>query len=339
PAPAAALAALTRSTSPSAVESLMVAFEFRGRRSPEDLAVAIEAARRATTLDPSYMLAWATLAELHQVEATRWYQPPRVALASAREAARRAFALDPTAPATNAVLGSTSALLDLDFAGALAHLDRAIANDPAWAAARVFRSFLLLSLGRVDLAERDARVAVEGNPLATQAREVLCLTLIAQERAGEALDEIRTFAAQAPTIDSVLSTWAVIAAFVGEPDEAIAAGRRANEISPSTTQMHLGLLFGLVADGQAEEARGLLASIRAAEIPAPPALLAPALIQLGDVPAAVALLETARDSRCPHFLVSERDPRLAVLASDPRFDSIWAGLRAARREALERRPL
>jgi len=329
--PSSALTALARSSSPSAVESLMVAFEFRGRRSPEDLAVAIEAARRATSLDPSYVLAWSSLAELHQMEGLRWYQPPRSAFSAARTAARRALEVDPLSPAARAVEGSTRALLDLDFAGAIEHLDRAIANDPSYAAARIFRAFLFLALGRIDPAESDARVAIEVNPLATQAREILCLSLIASGRGRDALEEIRAFAAQAPTIDSVLCSWAVIAALEGEPDEAIAAGRRARELSPSTTQMHLGLLFGLIADGQEAEARALLAEIRAAEIPAPPTLLAPALLQLGDVEGAARLLEKARDARCPHFLVSESDPRLASLLSDARFDGVWSELRGARR--------
>lgn len=334
-APVSALDSLARSSSPSAVESLMVSFEFRGRRSPEDLAVAIEAARRATSLDPSYVLAWSTLADLHQVEGLRWYQPPRDAFAAARTAARRALEVDPLSPAARAVEGSTRALLDLDFGGALDHLDRAIANDPSYTAARIFRSFVFLALGRLDPAESDARVAIEVNPLATQAREMLCLSLIASGRGRDALEEIRAFAAQAPTIDSVLCSWAVIAAHVGEPDEAIAAGRRARELSPSTTQMHLGLLFGLIADGQEADARALLAEIRAADMPAAPTLLAPALLQLGDPAGAIELLEFARESRCPHFLLSESDPRLSSLASDARFERTWSELRAARRGGVD----
>lgn len=337
--PDSALRAISRSSSASAVESLVVAFEFRGRRSPEDLAVAIEAARRATALDPSYVLAWTTLAELHQVEGIRWYQPPRAAFAAAREAARRAIEADPRSPAAIAVEGSTRALLDLDLAGGLEHLDRAIANDPSYAAARVFRSFVFLALGRADLAESDARAAIDVNPLSTQARELLCMSLLTGGRGRAALEEIRSFAAQAPTIDSVLCSWAVVAAVNGEADEAIAAGRRAMEISPSTTQMHLGLLFGLIADGQEREARELLATIRAADIPAPPALLAPALLQLGDAEGATALLDASREARCLHFLLSESDPRLVDLVVDESRAGTWAELREARRSARERRRL
>ena len=84
--PESSASAMHPGASPAALESLMTALEFRGRRTPEDLAMAIEAAGRATTLDPAYLPAWTTLAELHLYDGMRWYRPPLEALGDARKA-------------------------------------------------------------------------------------------------------------------------------------------------------------------------------------------------------------------------------------------------------------
>lgn len=145
-----------------------------------------------------------------------------------------------------------------------------------------------------------------------------------------ALEEARSFAAQCPTLDNTFNQWAQAAAMMGMPEEAIAAGRRAREISPATTQMHVGLLLGLIAAGRTQEATALLAELRAAPIPVPPPLLAPAVLQLGDRAGAIALLEQARRAKCLHFLVADFDPRLEELARDPGLAPLWQEVRAAR---------
>lgn len=334
---ASAHANLVRSSVPAAVESLVLALEYRGRRSPEDMAIAIEAARRAIRIDPGYVQAWTTLAELHVIEGTRWHEPPRTAFGSAAEAAAHALELDPAAPAALASAGLATLLLRHDFTHALELLDRAITIDPSFVTGLTFRGFALGALGRMDLAERDLRAAIEVNPMAPTTHVGLVALLAIEGRFAEAMEEMRAFAVNSPTMDGNLNIWALVAAFGGIGDEAIAAGRRAMETSPHTSLMHLGFLHALLATGRRDDAREVVAKLRAAEIPAPPSLLAPALLQLGDRDGAIEMIALGRDARCLQYLYSDLDPRLAELAADPSLDHLWSGLRAARRTCLESR--
>lgn len=330
---------LARSTAPAAVESLVLALEYRGRRSPEDMAIAIEATRRALRFDPGYVQAWTTLAELHIIEGTRWHEPPRTAFGAASEAATRALELDPRAPAALASAGLATLLLRLDFGSALDQLDEALSIDPGFVTGLTFRGFLHGMLARFDLAERDLRAAMEVNSMAPTTHVGLVVTLAMQGRLDVAMEEMRGFAAGSPTMDGNLNLWGVVAAFTGMGDEAIAAGRRAMETSPHTSLMHLGFLYALLANGREDEAREVVVQLRDAEIPAPPSSLAPALLQLGDRDGAIELVRKGRDARCLQYLYSDLDPRLAELANDPSLDHLWSDLRAARRACRESRGL
>ncbi|MFM8411969.1 MAG: tetratricopeptide repeat protein, partial [Alphaproteobacteria bacterium] len=282
---------------------------------------------------PNYVAAWTNLAELHALEGIRWYHPPRASFEAAREAARRALAVDRGSPGAVVIDGFVAGVLDLDFAGGIARLDEAIATDPSYVIGRTLRGFLLSATGRFDLAEVDLRLALELNPLSAHTHHNLCAMLLFDGRVESALEEARSFAARCPTIDNTLNPWAQFAAMLGSVDEALAAGRMARQLSPATTQMHVGLLMALVAAGRTGEASELLDEMLRAPVPAPPPHLAPALLELGDRAGAVALLERAREARCLHFLVAEFDPRLRDLAGDPDLAPLWSEVRAARAAA------
>lgn len=63
--------AFAQSSNPSAVEALLATRELAGRRSPQDLDAAIASANVAIDLDPAYVAAWVTLAEIHVLQASR----------------------------------------------------------------------------------------------------------------------------------------------------------------------------------------------------------------------------------------------------------------------------
>ncbi|MFM8412917.1 MAG: winged helix-turn-helix domain-containing protein, partial [Alphaproteobacteria bacterium] len=307
---------LARSAVPAAVESLVLALEFRGRRSPEDMAIAVEAARRAVRIDPGYVQAWSTLAELHIIDGTRWHEPPRTAFAAAAEAAARALEIDPDAPAALVASGFTTLLLRHDFSAALEQLDRSLEIDPSFVTGLTCRGYLFACLARPDLGERDLRAALAISPLAPTTHAMLVGVLAARGDLADAIEELRAFAVHSPTMDGNMNIWAMVTAFGGIGDEAVAAGRRAMETSPHTSLMHLGFLYALIASGRPDEAREVAARLRSAEIPAPPSAIAPALLQLGDRDGAIDAIRRGRDARCLQYLYSDLDPRLSELATD-----------------------
>jgi TolB-like protein/DNA-binding winged helix-turn-helix (wHTH) protein/thioredoxin-like negative regulator of GroEL len=193
------------------------------RRAPGDLDHAEAYYRRALGIDPEYAAAWAGLAGVHFIQAMEGERDLASGLALAREVAERAVELDPELPEARARLarvlntigerdaGAThmakaveygqdsplvlsmqagAAWLRRDFDEAIALNRRAVAHDPLNAVIRENLATHLLSAGRLEEAEQEARVALEINPGADssgQYSRLLADVLILQRRPTEAL--------------------------------------------------------------------------------------------------------------------------------------------------------
>jgi serine/threonine-protein kinase len=99
--------------------------------------------RRAIDDDPNYISA-------HWLFATTCLAPEG-RLDEALEEVRRAAVLDPLSPQTHTMVGAAH-WYRKEFDSALRELDQAIALDPAYSQASLFKTFVHLSQGRVDLA-------------------------------------------------------------------------------------------------------------------------------------------------------------------------------------------
>lgn len=134
------------------------------KRAPQDLQKAIEHFKQAITLDPSYALAYAGLADAYTLLANAG-SPAREIMPKAREAAQKAVALDDNLAEAHAALGNTIIYYDYDFAGAEREHKRAIALNPNYTTARHWYSELLMGLGRHEEAIAEIRRALEIDPL------------------------------------------------------------------------------------------------------------------------------------------------------------------------------
>jgi adenylate cyclase len=99
--------------------------------------------RRAIDDDPNYINA-------HWLFATTCLAP-QGRLDEALEEARRAVALDPLSPLTRTMVGAVH-WYRRDYSAAIGELDQAIHLDPSYSQASLFKTFVYLSQGRVDLA-------------------------------------------------------------------------------------------------------------------------------------------------------------------------------------------
>jgi tetratricopeptide (TPR) repeat protein len=111
--------------------------------------------------------------------------------ASAKASAQAATALDPDSADAWALLGTAILLADRDFARADAALLKSIALDPRLARAHRSRAFALAAIGRFVEAEREARRAIEVEPLSFMARGDLLQVLLCARRFPQALAEAR----------------------------------------------------------------------------------------------------------------------------------------------------
>lgn len=153
-------------TTAADVYTLYLALRAKMRtREPQQLAEALDLARRINEADPTYAPAYAARAELIWLLSTENYGTVPVDLATQRALplAKRAIELSPDAAEGYTALGLL--LNRHDPAAAVAPLSRAIALDPSRAEIRLWRARSYMWLGRDEEALGDFRRVVEMEPL------------------------------------------------------------------------------------------------------------------------------------------------------------------------------
>jgi adenylate cyclase len=254
------------------------------RRAPGDLDHAEAYYRRALAIDPAYAAAWAGLAGVHFIQAMEGERELAGGLALAREAAERAVELDPKLPEARARLarvlsyatgerdtgaahmakaveyGQDSPLVlsmqageawyRRDFDEAIALNRRAAAHDPLNAVIRNNFALHLLSAGRLEEAEQEARVALEIRPEADswgQTSRLLADVLILQRRPAEALALIANWP-EGPARDRAL---ALVHAMDGESDPFDTALARLVARTDPASAMALAQVHAFTGDAEA----------------------------------------------------------------------------------------
>jgi len=294
---------------------------YTNRHSEKSAGEALAAYQRAVELDPAFALAWAGLAQTHV-----WYcefssESGRKGfdahLASAREAAARALALEPNLPEALLARSEIELNFDFDWKGAAETLRKALALAPADPALRIAAGNLEVARGEMTRAIELYRQAVALDPVNPRARSFLAFNL----------------------------------AVAGQFAEAQAEFPRVVELNPAAPWAHAGLGLSFLIEGKFEEAEVaahddagewaqllIVACARWGEkrIPESDAALAQLTESFADVAAyqiaevhayrgdkdrAFEWLERARRQRDGGLAGMRRDPLLANLHSDPRWNT------------------
>jgi adenylate cyclase len=291
------------------------------RHSEKSAGEALAAYQRAVELDPAFALAWAGLAQTHV-----WYcqystEAGRTGfdthLAGAREATARALSLEPNLPEALLVRSEIELKFDFDWKGAVKTLRTALAMAPADPALRIAAGNLELARGDMTRAIDLYRQAVVLDPLNPRARSYLAFNL----------------------------------AVAGQLAEARAEFPRVVELNPAAPWAHAGLGLAFLIEGKFEDAAAaaqddaaewaqllIVATARWSQkrIPESDAALAQlteifadtSAYQIAEVHAyrgdkdrAFDWLERARRQRDGGLAGMRRDPLLANLKGDPRWNA------------------
>ncbi len=169
--------AFAASPSLAATTSLAAAWELAARRSPRELAAAIEAAQFALERDPGFVAAWCGLATFHAARAARMVVPPRDAGAAAVNAANRALQLDATCAPALALRGWVRACIELDVAAGLEDLARSLDITGNYWLSRGLYGWALMAAGRPAAAAAELRTACGLNPWSNWFSGVVALYL------------------------------------------------------------------------------------------------------------------------------------------------------------------
>jgi TolB-like protein/Tfp pilus assembly protein PilF len=276
---------------------------------------ALQHLQRATGLDPSFAAAHGLLARVRILRAEYYDAFPRSELDAARQSAERALELDATLFEARLALGDVRRMKDWDWRGAEAEYIRAIDLNPSHEGARRLYGTLLAALARSTEAIDQTERACELDPLCVVAS------------AGGA-------------------AW--VRYLAGDHDNAIVRCLDAIEMEPRYLTAHRILAAAYLASGQAEKAVGVLERVLATDDnPLVMASLAHVHGMIGNRPAAVDLMDRlegigASRQVSPYYMAlayvglgdtdaafsaldraaAERDPAVAYVAVEPRFEPI-----------------
>ena len=133
-------------------------------RSRDALEKAIKYFEEAIRRDPRFALAYSGLTDSYIVLVGHGYLPPSEGYPKAKEAARKALELDETLAEAHTSLGSILSH-EWDWAAAEREFTKAVEANPNYATAHHWYSIHLMTVGRLDEAIKELKIAEELDPL------------------------------------------------------------------------------------------------------------------------------------------------------------------------------
>jgi eukaryotic-like serine/threonine-protein kinase len=303
---------------PAAYEFYLQGLFSWNRRTEADLRQAISFFEQAIAQDSTYAEAWAGLADAHVLlPFYSSYISTREEVPKAEAAARRALALNPDLGPAHAALAYALTDYEWQWARADTEFRLAIALSPGDVTAHKWYEDLLSVTGRRDDAFREARRALELDPLSPNVLAVMGELYWGHGREAEAQDMLRKALAINPEHPLALEYAMRIAWSQGDMEQFFALRQRLEAIPPRVPPATEELRRAYATGGRKAVLRALLAASGARPIDR-----ARWNTQLGDFDAAFRELDqavTERDIRLP-FVTTWRD--YAPLWSDPRFAAL-----------------
>jgi len=292
---------------------------------PDAMAQAKERFDRAIELDPTFALAFDSLAELH------WYLgffggvPPREAFSQGMWHALRALELDDTLAETHALLGMLRKELDYNWPEVEREFRRARDLNRESPVVRLRYAISgLLPHGRIDEAAAEVDAALQSDPLSLLVRWWVGTMAYLERRPERMLDEGRHMVALDPT--HFLGHLVVGMGWIecGAADEAVTALERARELSGGIPITLGYLAFAYGRAGRRDDACKLLDQMEmmAAKAYVPPSALALGHVGLDDWDAAFHWWDQAVEVRDPIIVPIKTFPFFDPVRDDPRYREI-----------------
>lgn len=304
------------------------AFYLKGRyfwntRAENDVNRAIKYFEEAIGRDPQYALAYAGLADCHNILGFYAYRRPTVVFPRARELAEKALALDDTLAEAHASLGSPLMQYYFEWKRATSELDRALELNPSYATARMWRATLSAMLGKFDNALSEIMRAVELDPLSMIILSDAGKDLYLARKYDEAVDQYLRALKVDGSFPIAHKGLAEVYVQKGMNNEAITEIEKAIELSGRSVFILDDLGYIYARAGKREEAIKVLRDLDkiAADQYVPAYGRSVIHAALGNVEDALTWLEKAYEERS--FLAYLKiDPALDNIRDEKRFRSI-----------------
>jgi tetratricopeptide (TPR) repeat protein len=284
----------------------------------------IEYFDQAIAVDPTYAEAYAGLADSYGVLADIGGIPPREGFAAARVAVERALEIDDQLAEAHTSQGFVRTFSDWSWSSAQESYRRAITLNPGYATAHQWLAENLIIQARFDEALAEARHALELDPFAFIMGTTVGDVLFFARRYDEAIAQLRATIDLEPRFVPAHNDLGRALAQSGRLDEAIAEYETVARIAGGDLKTSAGLAHALASAGRGDEARAILANM---EKRLPTGLvsrhgIAVARLALGEVDAALDLIEQAYIERDRALVWAKVHPRLDPLRGHPRFEAV-----------------
>ncbi len=271
--------------------------------------------------DPTFARAWAGLAAVYN--ALPWYTgfPVDEATTAGKAAALRAIELDPESGEAHAALAVLTFEFDWDWSEAERQFRRSLELDPDYSYGNVWFCQLLNLMGRLDEGLPYCIRAVELDPLAMYNTWALGTLYATMGRFDEAFEMYRKAEAIEP-VANVLVEHTGMLILTGRFTEAADLFERWAEIEGlQRPELARNVIAGIADPGRRQDAVEALQTLRA-EGRVDPFDWTSLLARLGETEQALAILERLHAERNPKMTLTGTDPRFDVLRSEPRFARI-----------------
>jgi len=292
-------------------------------RSRDSLIKAVNYFEDAIKKDPESARAYAGLADCYVVLVNHRYLPQKEGYSKARNALTKALSLDGTLAEAHTSLGNILSN-EWDWATAEHEFSEAIKANPNFAKAHHWYSIHLLSLGRIEEAVDQLKIAEEFDPLSPMIHAYAGGLFIYARRYDDALKEIDRSLELDPNFVPAHANRSDACLAKGMFDEALEELQWVMRRVPATTHWRVELGFVYAISGRKKEAEQIL---RECEEPAnredfEPQRLAIIYSKVGNLDRAFELLEKAFKLRSITPFQVKQGPFYDTITSDPRFEEL-----------------
>ncbi|HEX7895525.1 MAG TPA: hypothetical protein VF447_15105, partial [Terriglobales bacterium] len=316
-------ASKSRPVDPQVYELCLLGRYHWNKRTAADLAKSADYYQQAINRDPNYAPAYAGLANAYALRVVYDNVPVQETFAKARAAALRALELDNTLAEPHAALGII-ALNVRDWKPSGPELRLALDLNPNDATAHHWYAFYLFFSGKTEEAIAESETARQLDPLSAVINADEGIFLYSSRRYGEARVRLRQAIDLEPNFDQPHETLALVNLETGNPSDALKEAHAGLALSSTNARTLAEAGYVLACTGHTDEARKLLASLKAMSGNGAPEPIFEALVEAGlkDHDAAVQALE--EDARTFGLVGLFQWHAFDQIASEPRIRQLVA---------------
>ena len=304
------------------------------KRSAADIERAIVELRRAVDVDPTYALAHAGIADCYTILGYYSRVTPEDAFPRAKAAARRALDIDPGLAEAHASIAFCQTLFEWDWRSADASFRRALELRPGYATLRHWHSEFLVWRGQGDEAVKEAKKALELDPLSLIINTLVGWVYYYTEQNRRAIRRLEKTLELDPEFSPARFWLALAHAQEGHSKRAVSSLERVVEREPDNLMMQaaLGSLYAGLGHRAAADHIVERLETASAESYVPPYYLAALFHGYRDTERTFAELDRALEVRDNWLVFLGVDPLWNGLREDPRFQVLLrrVGLATAR---------